>query len=149
MTKYNFDDRNIRWHKLGDFEHFVYAMLDVDLPLQIVDFLIKYDPKQQIFLHRHLAITTTFVVQGEHRLYESSGILKEIRPVGSYTTSPPGDAHREGGGNEGAVVFYSIRGKNGTLFEVLDDNLKVVATLSMEDFIGLKRTHQDNTENDS
>lgn len=150
MTKYNFDDRNIRWSKLGDFEHFVYAMLDVDVCLQIVDFLIKFDPNQQIFLHRHLALTNTFVVQGEHRLYESNGMLKEIRPVGSYTSSLPGDAHREGGGNnEGAVVFYSVRGKDGILFEVLDDNLNVVATLSMEDFIGLYKAQQDNTENNS
>jgi hypothetical protein len=29
-TLYQFDDRNIRWYKLGDFEHFVVAMLDVD-----------------------------------------------------------------------------------------------------------------------
>lgn len=149
MTKYNFDDRNIRWSKLGDFQHFVYAMLGVDVPLQIVDFLIKYDPNQQIFLHRHLALTNTFVVQGEHRLYEPSGTLKEIRSVGSYTTSLPGDAHREGGGNEEAVVFYSVRGKDGILFEVLDDNLNVIATLSMEDFIGLYKAQHDNTEKNS
>jgi hypothetical protein len=75
------------------------------------------------------------VVQGEHRLYEPNGALKEIRPVGSYTSSPPGDPHREGAGDEGGVVFYSVRGKDGTLFEVLDDDLKVVGTLSMNDFI--------------
>jgi len=35
------------------------------------------------------------------------------------------------------VVFYSVRGKDGPLFEVLDDTLKVVGTLDMEDYIGL------------
>jgi hypothetical protein len=64
--------------------------------------------------------------------------------IGSYTTSSPGDAHREGGGNEGAVVFYSVRGKDGILFEVLDDNLDVVATLSKENFVGLYKAQQDN-----
>jgi hypothetical protein len=34
------------------------------------------------------------------------------------------------------VVFYSVRGKDGVLFEVLDDDLNVVGTLSMEDFVG-------------
>jgi hypothetical protein len=29
-TSYQFDDRNIRWYKFGDFEHFVFAMFDVD-----------------------------------------------------------------------------------------------------------------------
>ena len=129
-ASYGFDDRNIKWYKLGDFEHFVFAMFDVDEPRQIVDFILKFAPNQQIFLHRHLALTNTLVVQGEHRLYEPNGSLKEIRPVGSYTSSPPGEPHREGGGDDDGVVFYSVRGKDGTLFEVLDDNLKVVGTLS-------------------
>ncbi len=48
---YAFDDRAIRWYKLGDFEHFVFAMLDVDVSHKIVDFLVKYEPNQQIFPH--------------------------------------------------------------------------------------------------
>ncbi len=134
-TSYAFDDRNIRWYPFGDFEHFVFAMLDVDEQNRIVDLILKFEPNQRIFLHRHLALTNTLVVQGEHRLYEPHGALKEVRPVGTYTSSPPGEPHREGGGEEGAVVFYSIRGEADTLFEVLDDNLKVVGTLVMQDFV--------------
>ena len=134
-TSYAFDDRNIRWHPFGDFEHFVFAMLDVDEQNRIVDLILKFEPNQRIFLHRHLALTNTLVVQGEHRLYEPTGALKEVRPVGSYTSSPPGDPHREGGGDEGGVVFYSIRAEDDTLFEVLNDDLHVVATLGMQDFI--------------
>jgi quercetin dioxygenase-like cupin family protein len=134
-TSYNFDDRNMRWYNFGEFEHFVFAMLDVDEKKKLVDLILKFAPNQQIFLHRHLALTNTLVVQGEHRLYEPTGALKEIRPVGSYTSSPPGDPHREGGGKEGAVVFYSIRSEGDTLFEVLDNDLKVVATLSLQDFV--------------
>jgi hypothetical protein len=130
---YTFDDRHIRWHKLGEFEHFVLAMLDVDVSQKLCDFMIKFEPNQQIFLHRHTALTNTFVVQGEHRLYEPNGALKEVRPVGTYTSSPPGGSHREGGGEEGCVVLYSIRGEEGTLFEVLDDDLTVVGTISMQD----------------
>jgi len=132
---YAFDDRHIRWHKMGEFEHFEIAMLDVDVSQKIVDFLIKFEPNQQIFLHRHTALTNTLVVQGEHRLYEPTGALKEVRSVGSYTSSPPGEPHREGGGEAGGVVFYSIRGEEDTLFEVLDDTLNVVGTLSTQDFI--------------
>jgi hypothetical protein len=88
---YAFDDRNIRWYTLGDFEHFVFAMLDVDASQKIVDFILKFPPNQQIFLHRHLALTNTLVVQGEHRMYEPDGTLKEVRPVGSYTSTPPGE----------------------------------------------------------
>jgi hypothetical protein len=132
---YAFDDSNIRWYRLGDFEHFVFAMLDVDVSRKIVDFILKFPPNEQIFLHRHLALTNTLVVQGEHHLYEPNGSLKEVRAVGSYTSTPPGEPHREGAGHEGGVVFYSVRGKDGVLFEVLDDGLRVVGTLSLDDFV--------------
>ncbi len=132
--RYTFDDRNTCWYRLGDFEHFVFAMLDVDRERLIVDFMLKFPAHEQIFLHRHLALTNTFVVQGEHRLYEPDGSLMEIRPAGSYTSSLPGDPHREGAGDGGGVVFYSVRGKDGVLFEGLDDDLNANVTLSLEDF---------------
>ena len=65
-----FDDRNIQWYQLGNFDHFVFAMLDVDRQKRIIDFIIKFAANQKIVLHRHLALTNTLVVQGEHRLYE-------------------------------------------------------------------------------
>ena len=89
-----FDDRNLRWSKLRDLEHFVFLVFDVDLERGLVDFILKFEPNQRIILHRHLALTNTLVVQGEHRLYEPTGALKEIRPVGSYTSSPPGEPHK-------------------------------------------------------
>jgi hypothetical protein len=131
---YIFDERHIRWSKLGDLEHFVFAVLDIDIPRKVVDFIIKFDPDRQIVLHRHLALTNTMVIQGEHRLYEPDGSLKEVRAVGSYTSSEPGDPHREGAGDQHAVVLYSVRGNDGVLFELLNDDLKVIGTLSMEDF---------------
>jgi quercetin dioxygenase-like cupin family protein len=130
-----FDDRNLRRSKLGDLEHFVFFVFDVDRERGIVDFIIKFEPGQRIILHRHLTLTNTLVVQGEHRLYEPNGALKEIRPVGSYTSSPPGEPHREGGGEEECVVFYSVRGKTEVLFELLDDNLNIIGTLTTRDFI--------------
>ena len=129
-----FDDRNIRWSKLGDLEHFVFAVLDIDIPGRVVDFIIKFDPNRQIVLHRHLALTNTLVIQGEHRLYEPDGSLKEVRAVGSYTSSQPGEPHREGAGDQHAVVLYSVRGNERVLFELLNDNLNVIGTLSMDDF---------------
>ena len=144
-SSYVFDDRQINWYKLGDFgahfkpfeAHFVFTVLDVDVSQKLVDFMLKFPPNQRIFLHRHLALTNTLVVQGEHRLYEPNGALKEVRHVGSYTSSPPGEPHREGAGDEGGVVFYSVRDKDGTLFEFLDDNLRGVGTLSVQNFVNV------------
>ncbi len=89
------------------------------------------------FLHRHLALTNTLVIQGEHRLYEPEGRLKEIRQVGSYTSSAPGEPHREGGGSDGAAVFYSVRAEGDELFDVLDDSGKLTGKLKMQDFVDL------------
>lgn len=146
MASYSFDDRNIRWNKLGDFEHLLYSVVDIDEENKTVDFLLKLAANQQIFLHRHMAQNNTFVVQGEHRIYESNGNLKEIRPIGSYTASPASnEPHREGGGDIDAVVLFSVRGNDGVLYEVLDDDSNLVATLSMQDIIGLYKAQQDNT----
>lgn len=143
MTLYNFDDNNIRWNKLGDFEHLLYSILDIDENNKIIDVLFKFAANQQIVLHRHKAQNNTFVIQGEHRLYEANGKIKEIRPVGSYTVSPPNDEpHREGGGDQDVVVFFSIRGNDDILYEVLDDDLNLIATLGFQDFIGLYKAQQ-------
>ncbi|NOT57771.1 MAG: regulator, partial [Deltaproteobacteria bacterium] len=46
-----------------------------------------------------------------HIIYEANGKVREVRPVGRYTSSQPGDAHREGGGANGCVLHYSVRGE--------------------------------------
>lgn len=143
MTRFQFDDRNIHWHKLANFDYFVVSVLDIDKKNKIVDVLIKFEPHQQIVLHRHKAQNNTLVIQGEHRLYEPDGALKEVRPVGSYTCSPAKpEPHRECGGDEGAVVFFSIRGNEGVLYEVLDDQQNLIGTLSFNDFIDLYEANQ-------
>jgi quercetin dioxygenase-like cupin family protein len=112
--------------------------LDIDEPNKIIDVLFKFAAQQQIVLHRHKVLNKTFVIQGEHRLYEADGKLKEIRAVGSYTSSPPSDEpHREGGGDEDVVVLFSIRGSDGVCYEILDDELNVIGALAMQDFIAL------------
>jgi len=138
-----FDDHNIRWFPFGDFKHFVFAMYDIDPARRVVDLILKFEPNERIFLHRHLALTNTLVVQGEHRIYEPDGRLREIRPVGSYTSSAPGAPHQEGGGEEGCVVFYSIRPEGDDLFEVYDESGKVVGKLTMQDFVGAYNEQKD------
>ena len=85
----------------------------------------------------------TFVVQGEHRLYEPDGTLKEIRPTGIYKSTPPGDGHREGGGSEqDVIVLFDMRGPDGVFYEPLDDDQNVVAALSYADFLGAHKAQE-------
>lgn len=138
MAMYSFDDSNIHWQKLGDFEHLVYSILDIDEKNKIADVLFKFAANEQIVLHRHMAQNNMFVIQGEHRLYKPDGEIKEIRPVGSYTSRPASnDPHREGGGDQDTVVFFSIRGNDGVLYELLDDRQNLIGTISMQDLITL------------
>ena len=74
------------------------------------------------------------IIQGELRMYETNGTLKEIRPAGRYYRGKRDDTHSEGGGPEGAVVFYSVRGHGvAEMLSILDKDLKILATLTMTD----------------
>ena len=138
MPTHAFDDRNIKWNRLGDYLHLHYSILDVDEKNGIADVLFKFAANEKIVLHRHLAHNNTFVVQGEHRLYKPDGTLKEIRPVGSMTSSPPSDEpHREGGGDQDVIIAFSIRG-NGVLYQLLDEDLNQIGSISMQDLIAIK-----------
>lgn len=140
MATLCFDDRNIHWHTLEGFDHLKYSILDIDEQNKIIDVLFKFAANQKIVLHRHKALNNLLVLQGEHRLYHADGTVKEIRPVGRYTVSPASDEpHREGGGSDqDAIVFFSIRGI-GMLYEILDDDLRPIGSLSRQDFIDLYR----------
>lgn len=140
MHTYQFDDRAIQWNRFGEFEPaFHYSILHVDEKSRIVDALFKLPANEQIVLHVHHALNHTFVVQGEHRLYETDGSLREIRRPGSYTVSPASEKpHREGGGEQEAVVFFSIRpGTAELIYELLDDAGNPVGTITFQTLVDL------------
>jgi hypothetical protein len=138
MTQHAFDDRGIRWHQLEGIEHLDYHILDIDRERRVVDILLKFAANEQILLHRHTALNHMLVIQGEHRLYEADGTLKEVRPTGRYTVSPPSiEPHREGGGDQDVIILFSIRGTDGVAYELLDDDGNVIGTLGMADFEAL------------
>jgi hypothetical protein len=119
MTPYNFDDRTIKWNTLtlptvGELKHLHFTMLSVDEESHNVHVLFKFAANEKIILHRHMIHNNTFVVQGEHRLYEPDGTLREIRPSGMYKSTPAGDMHREGGGpDQDVIVLFDMRGRDG------------------------------------
>jgi 2,4'-dihydroxyacetophenone dioxygenase len=130
----HFDANTIPWQPFGDFPHFAFTILQVDMQQRIADVLFRFDANQQIVLHRHKALNHTFVVQGEHRLYEMDGRLREVRPTGSHTVSPANETpHREGGGATDAIVLFSMRPQPGEiLYEILDDAGQPIAEITLE-----------------
>ena len=142
MTPRQFDDQNIQWRELEGFKHLMVSIFFIDEARNRVDLLIKFDPNEKVLLHRHLADTNTFVVEGDHVIYEPDGSVREARPVGQYTFGTGRDAHDEGGGPNGCVLYYSVRGESDALFEMLDADLNVTATLHTADFKAVSDAQQ-------
>lgn len=134
----NFNDADVTWQQLPNAEHLWFTILDVDEEYKVIDIIFKMAANEQILLHRHTAPNNMLVLSGEHRLYEPDGSLKEVRPTGRYTASPAcEEPHREGGGDEGAVILFSIRSGGGVCYEILDEDQAVVSTLGYDDFKNL------------
>ena len=138
---YSFDESNINWSPMPDVEHAWISILDVDDTAKIVDILFKFSANEKIVLHRHVSAFNTFVVQGEHRIYNPDGELTEIRPVGTYKAGLPDiKPHREGGGEEDVIILFSLRPyNNGPIYEILDENQEVESTMTFDD---LKEMHE-------
>jgi len=139
MTRdYRFDERNITWHTLEGIDNLHYHVYAVDEEMKIVDIMFKFAANKQVVLHRHHADYVTLVIQGELRIYRPNGELKEVRPAGSYVaTRAGGEPHTDGAGSEDAIAFFSNRGQDGVIYEILDDQLNTLATLGLQDFKAL------------
>ncbi|WP_045835927.1 hypothetical protein [Hyphomicrobium sp. 99] len=131
-------DELIKWYTLEGFPHLAYHICAVDEEKRIVDILFKFDANSQIALHRHKADYITLTLSGELRIYRPNGELKEVRPTGAYVSgTADGEPHREGGGDQDVIAFFSNRNVGDLVYEILDDNLNTVATLGMAEFKAL------------
>lgn len=145
MNTCRFDDSAVQWIRFGDsVPSFHYSILHVDEKDRIADVLFKLPARERIILHLHHALNHTFVVQGEHRLYETDGTLREVRRAGSYTVSPRSESpHREGGGEQDAIVLFSIRpGNDELIYELLDDDGNTAGTVTFQTLVELYRAQQ-------
>lgn len=137
-TTLPYDARNISWHTLEGFPHLAYHICAVDEAKRIVDVLFKFDANAKIATHRHRCDYVTLVLQGELRIYRANGELKEVRPVGSYVSTPgDGEPHTEGGGTQDVIAFFSNRNVSGPVYEILDADLNIIATLGIPEFKAL------------
>lgn len=133
-----FDQSNIKWNTLKGFDHIWYHIIRVDASAKIVEVIFKFAANKRIVLHRHHADYSTFIIQGELRLYDKDGVLKEIRPTGSYVQKKAGGPpHDEGGGDVDCIALFSNWGTDGVIYEILDAKLNTVATLGLKDFQAL------------
>jgi hypothetical protein len=80
------------------------------------------------------------VLEGEQHLWDlhPDGTRDEprVRRAGDYALTV-GDAlpHLERGGAEGGIAFFGNHSDNGLLYELLDEDLKLVMDVTMETLI--------------
>ncbi|WP_095589757.1 regulator [Actibacterium ureilyticum] len=139
-----FDQSNVKWNTVEGIDHLWYHILNVDKTLNVVDVLFKFAANERIALHRHHADYSTFIIQGELRLYDADGTLTEIRPTASFVQKPGGGApHTEGGGDVDCIAWFSNKVTNGLIYEILGPNGETLGTLGLPEFEALMQAQEE------
>jgi len=114
-------------------------IFDIDLERQIVDAVFRFAPEKHVARHRHVSQTNMLILDGELLIYEPDGSVRDRRRAGRYYRGTRDDAHVEGGGPNGAIVLYSVRGHGDeTIIEILGDRDAVIGSLSFADVLALQ-----------
>jgi len=115
------------------------CVLDVDTERQIADAVFRFPANDTVALHRHVSQTNMLILEGELIIYENDGSVRDRRLAGQYFPGHRDDVHTEGGGPEGAIVHYSVRGHGDPrVIELLGDDGGVLGALTFDDVAALK-----------
>lgn len=124
-----------------------YTILGYDLAAGTLDMVVRWTGDGgHCPIHRHTATTTVLVLEGEQHLWDlhPDGRRGEhrVRRAGDYALTT-GDTlpHLERGGSEGGLAFFGNHSSSGLLYEILDEDLKVVADVTMETLVADWREH--------
>jgi hypothetical protein len=144
MTKSPFDPSRYKWREvtgepgLSYLVHHEYTILGHDLDAGTLDMVVRWGSDGgHCPIHRHTSTTTVLVLEGEQHLRDlhPDGTRGEpkVRRAGEYALTV-GDAlpHLECGGPDGGLAFFGNHSSTGVLYELLDEDLKVVADITME-----------------
>lgn len=122
--------------------HHDIAILGWDRDAGTIDLVIRFDDRGgHCHAHRHVSTTSVLVLSGEQH-------LEELRPDGSrvhkvrtagvhHLTAGDPYPHLERGGPEGAVVFFSHHSPDGRLYEIVDADGTVQATVTIDSLIAM------------
>jgi hypothetical protein len=129
--------------------HHDYTILGYDLAAGTLDMAVRWaGDGGHCPIHRHTATTTVLVLAGEQHLWDlyPDGTRGEhrVRRAGDYALTV-GDTHPhlERGGDAGGIVFFGNHSNDGRLYELFDEDLKLLADVTME---GLVADWQQNAE---
>ena len=141
---FRFDINELQWIHYEGGPRFDYpidydiAVLGHQEDVGRLDLLIRWAPNAYCHFHRHVATTTSLILEGEHHVIDvdddGNEVHDDVRPVGTYCSGPGGDVHMERGGPEGSLVLFSMHEPTGRMFEVLDADRNILAETTIESF---------------
>ncbi len=144
MAQNPFDPDRYKWRKVTaepylsyEIRH-DYTLLGYDLAAGTLDMVVRWaGDGGHCPVHRHIATTTILVLAGEQHLCDlhPDGTRGEpkVRRAGDYALTVDSPLpHLERGGEEGGMVFFSNHSNTGLLYEFYDEDMKVVADITME-----------------
>jgi len=147
MSKSAFDPTRYKWREvLGEpgLSYKVrhdYTILGYDFAAGTLDMVVRWaGDGGHCPIHRHTSTTTVLVLEGEQHLWDlhpdGSRGEEKIRYAGDYALTV-GDAlpHLECGGPEGGIAFFGNHSERGSLYELLDEDGKVVLDVTMETLV--------------
>ena len=147
MQRSAFDPSRYKWREVtgepgGSYKiRHDYTILGYDVGGGTLDMVVRWSGDGgHCPLHRHLATTTVLVLDGEQHLWDvhpdGTRGPERVRRAGDYALST-GDTlpHLERGGPEGGLVFFGTHARNGVLYEILGEDLKPLANVTIESLV--------------
>ena len=136
-AQFTFEGREIAWKQFRALAGVYYHILGVDVAAETVDWLMKFDPGRACVMHRHTGPTKTFVLEGEHHVFEPAGAGQfhhVARKAGTWATSEGDNVHYESGGDTGGIIYLCMKGREGIVYDILNDALQSERAISVHDF---------------
>ena len=119
----------IPWLSIDEDKNIRAKVLSLNLSTKNVELLFKIKAGYRSGPHRHTCETKIYVISGE--VFNHN--LKESFRQGDYCFQPKNDIHDEEF-LEDSIIYVNYSSENDTFVEFLDENLKVLDTLTMEQF---------------
>ena len=136
LRNFRFDTKEVDWKDFITAGCY-YKLLDVNVAARTADMIVKFDPGARCMYHRHVAPCTSLVLEGEQHIIdqtEAGEKLRIVKPAGTFTSGVEDDMHVEGGGENGVIIYFSMRGASDRIYDLLDSKLNLKRAITIQDF---------------